>query len=102
MDTLVEAAWKKQTGARGISGALLRVIEEAAYDRFGSGVTGALHVHPGDPPTVTFEPGPAPPVPKATGTEPSKRRRPYPNVDAPPEVEQAIFEIQMHRRPPKP
>ncbi len=61
MDALVEVAWTKQTGARGISAALLRVLEDAAFERFGTDVTGTLFVrHSPQGPSVEFEAGPPP------------------------------------------
>lgn len=100
LDVVVEAAFKKQTGARGISSALLRVIEDAAYERFGADETGAVQVSTtseGEP-VARFEKGPAPQRPVGSGPKP----KPYPDPDRKVDPEQAMFEIRVARRTPKP
>ncbi|HEY3448644.1 MAG TPA: AAA family ATPase [Myxococcales bacterium] len=99
LDAVVESAFQKQTGARGISSALLRAIEDAAYERFGSGETGTIAVGADaeGQPAARFEPGAAPERP-AVGKK-SKVR--YPDLDKDVEPEKAVFEIRVSRKPPK-
>ena len=101
LDAVVDAAFKKQTGARGISAALLRAIEDAAYDRFGSGESGTILVAmgPDSAPIGRFEPGPGPSKPTPP---PRPAQAPYPDPDRQIDPEQALFEIKVQRRAPKP
>lgn len=97
VDAVIESAYQKQTGARGIASALLRAIEDAAYERFGTDTSGTLHVGVDDErqPIARFEIGAAPPrpiVPKAPS------RTPEPSVDE----GKAIVEIKVQRRKPAP
>ncbi len=68
VDLVVERALKRQTGARGLANALLRAIEDAAYDRFGAGASGTVRVDvEGGEIAADFELGPAPARPVPTG-----------------------------------
>lgn len=99
LDAVIESAFQKQTGARGLSSALLRAIEDAAYERFGSGETGTIAVGAdGDgQPVARFESGPAPERP----TSPKGAKFKYPDLEKSVDPEQAIFEVRVSRKPPK-
>ncbi|MFN7132247.1 MAG: hypothetical protein ACK4N5_09195, partial [Myxococcales bacterium] len=74
---VVDRALKRQTGARGLANALLRAIEDAAYERFGTGVTGTVRVTAeNDEIRAAFELGAAPPRPAPTGAPPAPPARP--------------------------
>ena len=89
---VVDDAFKRQTGARGLASALLGAIEEAAYERFGERETGTLIVGRGEKgPVVRFEPGKPPPPPlailqkRAPPTEPGEAPRKRWSVSTAPE-----------------
>ncbi|MGC4115761.1 MAG: AAA family ATPase [Myxococcales bacterium] len=100
LDAVVESAYQKQTGARGISSALLRAIEDAAYEHFGSGESGriAVGVDAESKPVAHFEPGSAPARPAVSSKKSGVK---YPDLDKPVEPEKAVLEIRVSRKPPK-
>jgi ATP-dependent Clp protease ATP-binding subunit ClpX len=90
LDAVVEGACRRQTGARGLCAALLGALEDAAFERFGTGQTGSLVVvaGPDGEPMARFEPGPAPPRPTP----------PAPHEEPPLEVERDIVREVLEAR----